>query len=156
MFDPRPGESRLTEPQEPAATLCFIGHIESPWTDRAACPKNLRAARETGRSATLHIAPAYRPALEGIAAGELLVALYWMSEAPRDLLRQVPRHRPEGAGTFALRSPARPNPIGLGVVRVLTLDAGSGRIGIDAIDALDGTPLLDLKPHMPLADLAGA
>ncbi len=151
----RAGEIRLESPLDMRATLCFIGHIESPWTDRATCPRNLRAARETGQPATLHIAPDFRPALDGITPGALLVALYWMHDARRDLLRQVPRHRPEGAGTFALRSPARPNPIGMGVVRVLEIDPTGGRLLIDAIDALDGTPLIDLKPHMALADCDG-
>lgn len=155
MKPPREGEQILDIPLQMQAEICFIGHIESPWTTRADCPRNLRAARERGQPATLHIAAPFRPALEGIAAGDLLVALYWMHEARRDLLRQMPRHRPEGAGTFALRSPARPNPIGMGVVEVLAIDQDRGRITIDAIDALDGTALIDLKPHMPLADHQG-
>ncbi len=156
MSDIREGEIRLDAPLQMRAELCFVGHVESPWKTRADCPRNLRAARERGQPATLHIAPEFRPALDGIAPGDVVVALYWMTEARRDLLRQVPRHRPDGAGTFALRSPARPNPIGMGVVRVLALDANAGRVEIDAIDALDGTPLIDLKPHMPAADLSGS
>ena len=154
MSDVREGEIRLDKPVQMRAGICFVGHIESPWKTRADCPRNLRSARERGQPATLHIAPEFCPALDGIAPGDALVALYWMTEARRDLLRQVPRHRPEGAGTFALRSPARPNPIGMGVVRVLMIDTVAGRIEIDAIDALDGTPLIDLKPHMPAADLS--
>ncbi len=151
----REGELVLDAPLEMRAEICFIGHIESPWTERATCPRNLRAARETGQPATLHIAAPFRPALDGVTPGDLMVALYWMHDARRDLLRQTPRHRPEGAGTFALRSPVRPNPIGMGVVRVVQIDMAAGRIVIDAIDALDGTPLVDLKPHIPGADLGG-
>ncbi len=150
-FDTRPGETRLTTALEMRAELTFIGQIESPWSVED-CPKNLRQARERGQSATLQIAPEFRAGLEGIAAGDALVLLYWMSEAPRDLIRQAPRHRAEGTGTFNLRSPARPNPIGMGVVKVLDLDMTRGRVRIDAIDAIDGTPLLDIKPFMPLAD----
>ncbi|MFN4058375.1 MAG: tRNA (N6-threonylcarbamoyladenosine(37)-N6)-methyltransferase TrmO [Roseinatronobacter sp.] len=150
-FNLRDGETRLDAPLTPDATITFIGHIESPWSlDN--CPKNLRAARETGQGAVLHVAAPFRPGLEGIAPGDTLIALYWMTQAPRDLIRQVPRHRTEGAGTFALRSPARPNPIGLGVVKVRALDMQAGRITVDAIDAVNGTPLIDLKPFMPLAD----
>jgi tRNA-Thr(GGU) m(6)t(6)A37 methyltransferase TsaA len=152
-FDARAGEVRLDAPLSPDATITFIGHIESPWSLES-CPKNLRAARETGQQAVFHIAPPFRPGLEGIAPGDTLIALYWMTQAPRDLIRQAPRHRAEGAGTFALRSPARPNPIGLGVVKVLALDLIAGRVTVDAIDAINGTPLVDMKPLMPLADRA--
>jgi len=150
-FDTRAGEQRLDRALEFHAQVTFIGHIESPWT-LADCPKNLRQARETGQSAVLHLEPAFRAGLEGIAAGDALVLLYWMSEAPRDLIRQTPRHRTDGTGTFNLRSPARPNPIGMGIVKVLEIDTHPGVIRIDAIDAIDGTPLIDIKPHMPRAD----
>lgn len=150
-FDTRAGEQRLESALEFHAQITFIGHIESPWT-LANCPKNLRQARETGENAVLHLEPAFRDGLEGIAAGDALVLLYWMSEAPRDLIRQTPRHRTDGTGTFNLRSPARPNPIGMGVVKVLEIDTNLGVVRIDAIDAIDGTPLIDIKPHMPKAD----
>jgi len=150
-FEAREGELRLDSEILFHAQITFIGQIESPWS-LDDCPKNLRQARERGAPARLHIAPHFRPALDGIAAGGALVLLYWMSHAPRDLLRQVPRHRSEGTGTFNLRSPVRPNPIGMGVVKVLAIDLDAGIIEIDAIDAVDGTPLVDIKPHMPLAD----
>ena len=150
-FEQRTGEVRLTAPLAADASVTFIGHIDSPWSlDN--CPKNLRAARETGRNARFHIDAPFRAGLEGIDTGAALVALYWMTRAPRDLIRQVPRHREGGAGTFALRSPARPNPIGMGVVKVLSIDMDAGVIEVDAIDAINGTPLIDLKPFMPLAD----
>ena len=150
-FDTRPGEKRLGTALEMRAELTFLGKIESLWSVED-CPKNLRQARERGQAATLQIAPEFRAGLEGIRAGDALVLLYWMSEAPRDLIRQAPRHRAEGTGTFNLRSPARPNPIGMGVVKVLDIDIAGGRVRIDAIDAIDGTPLLDIKPFMPRAD----
>lgn len=150
-FEARAGELRLDSEIVFHAQITFIGRIESPWSLED-CPKNLRQARERGVPARLHIAPDFRPALDGIAAGDALVLLYWMSHAPRDLLKQVPRHRSEGTGTFNLRSPVRPNPIGMGVVKVLAIDPDAGVIEIDAIDAADGTPLVDIKPHMPLAD----
>ena len=151
-FDLREGETRLETEIVFHAQIGFIGHIESPWSFDD-CPKNLRQARERGAApARVHVAAGFRPALEGIAQGDDLVLLYWMSHAPRDLLRQVPRHRAEGTGTFNLRSPARPNPIGMGVVKVLAIDPGAGVIEIDAIDAVDGTPLVDIKPHIPATD----
>lgn len=150
-FEARKGELLLDSEIVFHERVTFIGRIESRWSLND-CPKNLRQARERGAPARVHVAPQFRPALEGIAAGDALVLLYWMSHAPRNLLRQVPRHRSEGTGTFNLRSPVRPNPIGMGVVKVLEIDMESGIIGIDAIDAVDGTPLIDIKPHMPRAD----
>ncbi|MGP9792122.1 SAM-dependent methyltransferase [Roseinatronobacter sp. NSM] len=150
-FTPRPGEVQLDAPLSMQAEITFIGHIESDWSLED-CPKNIAQAREAGKPAHLHIAPLFRAGLEGISQGDALVLLYWMDRAPRDLIRQMPRHRDSATGTFNLRSPARPNPIGMGVVRVLALDMAAGRITIDAIDAIDGTPLVDIKPHMPRAD----
>lgn len=146
-FAAREGEVRL--PFDPAtqaqAGLVFIGHIRAPWGIEN-CPKNLRAARATGQGARLEIEAPYRAGLEGIAAGDWLVALYWMAQAPRDLIRQCPRHRDRATGVFALRSPARPNPVAMGVVRCVAVDVDQGIVEVDAIDAFDGTPLIDLKP----------
>ena len=72
--------------------------------------------------------------------------LTWLDRARRDLLVQAPRHREAPAGVFSIRSPVRPNPIGLHVVRIISCDAGDGLLEVDALDCLDGTPMLDLKP----------
>ena len=159
----RPGDVRLSfDPAAapPDAGLVFIGRIRSPWTDLDTCPKNLREARERmgqgAGAARLEVDPPWRPGLLGLSAPCPLVLLYWMAEAPRDLIVQAPPHRPAPVGTFALRSPARPNPIALAIVTALEIDAGAGRIRIDAIDCLDGTPLLDLKPWLPGVDVPPA
>lgn len=152
----RPGELRLPEDQAARADdarLVFIGRIRTPWTDPDACPKNLRQARERGQGATVELDPDWRPALQGLRAGGHLVLLYWMDRAARDLLVQWPRHREAPAGTFALRSPARPNPIALAVVKLVALDCAGGRLRIDAIDCLDRTPLLDIKPWLQSVDV---
>ena len=94
----------------------------------------------------------FRPGLQGLAPGDAIILLYWMHEAKRDLIVQKPRHRPEPCGVFALRSPARPNPIAMGRVRIVGLDAEAGRLEIDAIDCLDGTPLVDIKPWIARVD----
>lgn len=150
----RRGERRLGfDPAARAdATLCFIGRIRSPWGPGDA-PRNLTEARARGGGATAEIDPPFRPGLEGLAAGQPLILVYWTGGAPRDLIRQAPAHRPEGAGVFALRSPARPNPVAVSVVRLLGLDAATGRLVLDATDAWDGTPLLDLKPWLPGIDI---
>ncbi|WP_062112452.1 tRNA (N6-threonylcarbamoyladenosine(37)-N6)-methyltransferase TrmO [Aureimonas sp. AU40] len=150
----RPGESRLAfdGSQADDARLVFIGRIRSPWTERRDCPKNMRAARETGQSASVEIDLAFRPALERLEPESHVHLLTWLHQSRRDLALQMPRHAEAASGTFALRSPVRPNPIGLSLVRLLEIDRVSGRLVIDAIDVLDGTPLLDIKPYFASVD----
>ncbi|MEZ5925337.1 MAG: tRNA (N6-threonylcarbamoyladenosine(37)-N6)-methyltransferase TrmO [Hyphomicrobiaceae bacterium] len=134
------------------AGLVFIGRIRSPWRERRDCPKNLRQAREQGRSATVEIDPTWRDGLTGLDRASHLILLYWLDRSRRDLVIQRPRHATQSFGVFSLRSPVRPNPIGLGVVRLLHLDQPAGRLTIDAIDCLDGTPLIDVKPYYASTD----
>lgn len=152
--DHRAGETRFD--LDPAlrsdAALAFIGEVRSPWTDRAQCPRNLREAREQGGAAEVHIERVYRPALEGLVAGGWVHLLTWLQHSRRDLARQMPRHADSPRGTFSLRSPVRPNPIGLHLVRIVDIDSATGVLRIDAIDVLDGTPLLDIKPYLPSVD----
>lgn len=150
---PRPGEvSRPWTPAERAdATLTFIGRLRSPWR-KGNCPRNLREARDRGGAFSAEIDPEWQPALAGLAAGDAVIILYWMGGARRDLLVQAPTHRRSPAGTFALRSPARPNPIALAVTRIVALDPTAGVLTLDAIDAFDGTPILDIKPWLPGVD----
>lgn len=155
MFDQRKGEIALNDDparMQPDAHLVFIGHISSPWTKREDCPKNMAAARATGRHATLQIEPPYRPGLRGLADTTHVVILSWLGLAPRDLIVQKPRHAEQTKGVFALRSPARPNPVGLHVARLLDLDDAAGLLTLDAIDTLDGTPVIDLKPYFASID----
>ncbi|WP_333715049.1 SAM-dependent methyltransferase [Yoonia sp.] len=151
---PRPGEVLLD--LDPATvegpTLAFIGRIGSPWT-KGNSPKNLREARAAGGSFTVQIDLPYRAGLLGLSVGDAIVVLYWMDAARRDLIVQSPAHRDGPTGTFALRSPARPNPIALAVTRLLAIQADSGTLTIDAIDAFDGTPVLDIKPWLASVDI---
>lgn len=153
----RPGEVALSfDPAETAAdaSLVFIGRAETPWPDCDACPKNIRQAREQGGSANLVVDPPWRPGLEGLAAGQPIIVLMWMDQARRDLILQAPRHRDAPAGVFSLRSPVRPNPIGLAVVTILGINREAGRVAVDALDCVDGTPLLDIKPWIETVDLS--
>ena len=152
-------EGEVALPFDPAAglgdaRLLFIGKIRSPWTDRAACPHNLREARQRGGGATLLVDEPYWPGLAGLEGRTHVVLLYWLGLARRDVIVARPRRADHSSGVFALRSPVRPNPIGLAVSRVVELDAATGRITIDAIDCLDGTPLLDVKPYLATVDNA--
>jgi tRNA-Thr(GGU) m(6)t(6)A37 methyltransferase TsaA len=151
----RPGELVLAlDPAKTAddARLVFIGRIRTPWRVREDAPKNPRRARERGGGACVEIDAPYRAGLQGLEKYSHVIVLYWMDRARRDLIVQAPKHCATPCGVFALRSPVRPNPIALAVVRVLAIDAPAGRIEIDAIDCLDATPLLDIKPYRPGID----
>lgn len=151
----RAGETALRfDPAEmPAdAHLVFIGRILSPWKKRADCPKNMAQARLADRRAQLELLAPYRPGLAGLDGFSHVTILTWLDRSPRDLIVQKPRHAERPKGVFALRSPARPNPVGLHVARILGIDHAAGRIELDAIDVLDGTPVIDLKPYFASID----
>jgi tRNA-Thr(GGU) m(6)t(6)A37 methyltransferase TsaA len=146
-FAPRPGELRTKLPPDFDAGLYFIGRIRTPWKTLGECPKN---SGEADAECTIELDTRFAPGLKDVETCTHLVALYWMGEAPRDLIVQQPRHYVEPHGVFALRSPARPNPIALSVVRLLGVNGGTLRVR--GVDCLDGTPLLDLKPYFASTD----
>lgn len=151
----REGEVELAvDPATMAADghVVFIGRIRSPWTSRDECPKNMGEARARNRPATVEVAPPYREGLTGLEGMTHLALLTWLDRSPRNLVVQTPRHTGMPRGVFALRSPARPNPVGLHVVTVVSLDRDNGLIGIDGIDVLDGTPIIDIKPYFASVD----
>jgi tRNA-Thr(GGU) m(6)t(6)A37 methyltransferase TsaA len=100
---------------------------------------------EGAPDAWLVVEPAYADALSGVAPGDELVVLTWLHEASRDVLTVRPRGDPDAAwtGVFATRSPHRPNPIGIHPVRVRAMEGARLRIG--PIEAIDGTPVVDIK-----------
>src|SRR3954464_11245727 len=143
----RPGEIAGALPGGFDAEIYFIGRIHTPWSRREDCPKN---ARESDAVCTIEIDARWAPALKDVETCTHLVVLYWMDQARRDLVLQVPRHYGEQRGTFALRSPARPNPIAMSVVRLVRLEGRE--LEVVGLDCVDGTPLLDLKPYFPSTD----
>lgn len=152
---PRDGEIALPfDPAEmpPDAGLVFIGRIRSPWLTPAECPKNMRAARERGGGATVEIDAPWRQGLAGLERFSHVVVLSWLDRGRRDLIVQRPRHSDRARGVFALRSPVRPNPVGLHVVPVVAVDLDAGTIALAAIDVLDGTPVIDIKPYFATTD----
>ena len=155
MFEMRGGEKLLeADPATlpPDGHIVFIGRIASPWTTREDCPKNMRTAAETGQPASLTIDAPYREGLAGLDRASHVIILSWLHHAPRNLIVQKPRHAADAKGVFSLRSPARPNPIGLHVARLVAVDIATGRIDLNAIDALDGTPVIDIKPYFASVD----
>jgi tRNA-Thr(GGU) m(6)t(6)A37 methyltransferase TsaA len=143
----RDGEVAIEMPTGFDAGLHFIGRIRTPWPTRADCPKN---SRESDAVCTIEVDPRYAAALAGVESSTHLLVLYWMDQARRDLVVQAPRHYGEPRGTFALRSPVRPNPIAASVVRLVKVDGT--RLSVVGLDCRDGTPLLDLKPYFASTD----
>jgi tRNA-Thr(GGU) m(6)t(6)A37 methyltransferase TsaA len=129
--------------------LIPIGTVESPLTDRAAAPKQ---GDEGAPEAALVFEPRFAEALDGIAAGDDLLVLTWLDRAVRDVLRVHPRGDAARGerGVFATRSPDRPNPIGLHRVQVVAVDRL--RIRVRDLEALDGTPIVDVKPLLRTVD----
>ena len=122
-----------------------VGHVESVLTDRDDAP---RQADEGAPDAWVVLAPAVRAAAADIAPGDELVVITWLHGADREVLVVHPRSDPSRppTGVFSTRSPARPNPLGLHTVRVLAVEDTDGlRIHVDALEAFDGTPVVDLK-----------
>ncbi len=158
--DRPPREGEIALPFDPAETaddarVIFIGRIRSPWKTRGECPRNLSIARERGQAAVVEIDGPWRPGLAGLEQKTHIILAYWMDQAPRNLIVQAPRHGSGPRGVFALRSPARPNPVALATVRLTGLDIAAGVLNIDAIDCLDRTPLVDIKPWIGTIDQAG-
>jgi tRNA-Thr(GGU) m(6)t(6)A37 methyltransferase TsaA len=121
--DIRPGEIAAALPDHFDAGIYFIGRVRTPWTRRDECPKN---ARGSDAECTIELDPRYAAALDGVASCTHLVVLYFMDQARRDLLVQAPR-KGDRRGTFALRSPVRPNPIAMSVVRLVASRRRSSR-----------------------------
>jgi tRNA-Thr(GGU) m(6)t(6)A37 methyltransferase TsaA len=148
--DLRDGEVTVALPEQFDASVYFIGRIRTPWKTRKDCPKNARQARDTGAVCTIELNPRFAAGLQDIERCSHLVVLYWMDKARRDLAVQVPGHLGKGRGTFALRSPVRPNPISMSVVKLVKVDGA--KLDVIALDCIDGTPLLDIKPYYASTD----
>lgn len=146
----RPGEIAVSLPERFDAQLFFIGRIRTPWTRRQDCPHNAREARERGDVCVVKVDARYAAALKDVAGCSHLIVLYWMNEARRDLVQQMPQHATEPRGTFALRSPVRPNPVALSVVQLVKLEGTA--LSVVGLDCLDNTPLIDIKPYFASTD----
>jgi tRNA-Thr(GGU) m(6)t(6)A37 methyltransferase TsaA len=126
-----------------ALELRPIGVVRSPLTDRLAAPSQ---GDEGGPDAWLELDPAVADGLDGLEAGQELLVLTWLHASRRDVLKLHPRwdeSRPL-VGVFATRSPDRPNPLGLH--RVTVREIAGTRVKVGPLEAIDGTPVVDLKP----------
>jgi tRNA-Thr(GGU) m(6)t(6)A37 methyltransferase TsaA len=121
-----------------------VGVVSSPLKSLDTCPKQ---GWEGAPDAWLEIHSDFTAALEGLAAGDRILVLTWLHEGRRDLLKVHPRGNRNAPlkGVFATRSPDRPNPVGLHLAEILEIRK-PGRIKVRPLEALDGTPILDIKP----------
>ena len=140
--DLRPGEITVDLPARVDAGLIFLGLIRTPWPTRDACPK--RGDAIGGPPCRIELEAPWRPALAGLAHHPEVEVLYWMHLARRDLVQQAPKGDGTLFGTFALRSPMRPNPISSSVAALLAVEAD--HLVVRGLDCVDGTPLVDIKP----------
>jgi tRNA-Thr(GGU) m(6)t(6)A37 methyltransferase TsaA len=120
-----------------------IGRVESSLADLTVAPKQ---GFEGGAEAWLVIEAAALEGLEGLAVGDELIVLTWLDRADRDVLQVHPRDDPANPlrGVFGTRSADRPNPIGLHEVELLAIEGN--RLRVRPLEAVDGTPVVDLKP----------
>jgi tRNA-Thr(GGU) m(6)t(6)A37 methyltransferase TsaA len=145
----RQGEVAVALPAQNDAGLYFIGTIHTPWHTRQECPKR---GSPDGPVCSIVVDERWRTALTDLAGHPRIQVLYWMHCARRDLVLQTPfssMHTTGTTGTFALRSPVRPNPIASSIVQLMAVDGTTLRVR--GLDCVDGTPLLDLKPERTAA-----
>ncbi len=124
-------------------TLRPIGVVHSTLKSRSEAPKQ---GSEGAPEAWIEILPRFRGALEGLLAGESVILITWLHKSDRSILRVHPRGERKNPlrGVFDTRSPDRPNPIGLH--RVTIREVADNRLKVGPLDAIDGTPVLDIKP----------
>jgi len=137
----REGEVAVTPPPPTDAGLVFIGRIHTPWKSRSEAP---RQGRQDGPVCRIEIFEPWVPALEGLEEFKQVEVIYWLHQSRRDLVLQSPAHHAATRGTFALRSPVRPNPIGISSATLVAVEGAN--VLVRGLDCLDGTPLIDLKP----------
>jgi tRNA (adenine37-N6)-methyltransferase len=141
----RPSEVAVAPPPATDAGLMFIGRIHTPWTSRMVTP---RQGRLDGPLCRIELFEPWVPALDGLDSYERIEVIYWLHLSRRDLVLQSPANDGTARGTFSLRTPARPNPLGTSIARLIGIE--NGTLLVRGLDCLDGTPLLDIKPDRTL------
>jgi tRNA-Thr(GGU) m(6)t(6)A37 methyltransferase TsaA len=141
----RPSEVAVAPPSATDAGLVFIGRIHTPWISRMVTP---RQGRLDGPICRIELFEPWVQALDGLDSYERIEVIYWLHLSRRDLVLQSPANDGTARGTFSLRSPARPNPLGTSIARLIGIE--NGTLLVRGLDCLDGTPLLDIKPDRTL------
>src|ERR1700751_4577520 len=141
----RQAEVAVTLPPTTDAGLLFIGRSRTPWTSRMETP---RQGRSDGPLCRVEVFEPWVAALDSLVQFERVEVLYWLHLSRRDLVMQSPANDGISRGTFSLRSPARPNPIGTSIAKLVSIEGPI--VTVRGLDCLDDTPLLDLKPDRTL------
>jgi tRNA-Thr(GGU) m(6)t(6)A37 methyltransferase TsaA len=137
----RAGETAVEAPLPRDAGLVYIGRIRTPWKSRLETP---RQGRLDGPVCRLEIFEPWVAALQGLGQYSSVEVIYWLHLSRRDLVMQSPKNDGTARGTFSLRSPVRPNPLGTSMVKLIGIEGAT--VLVRGLDCLDETPLLDLKP----------
>ena len=145
--DLRAGEVAVALPSQTDAGVYFIGTIHTPWSTRGECPKR---GSPDGPICSIVVDERWRAALTDLAVHSRIQVLYWMHRARRDLVLQTPFRTGQTTGSFALRSPVRPNPIASSIVDLVAIEGTT--LQVRGLDCLDGTPLIDLKPERGVSE----
>jgi tRNA-Thr(GGU) m(6)t(6)A37 methyltransferase TsaA len=126
-----------------------IGRLRTPWKTTSECPRNGR--RGDIPECTVELDAEYIPGLKDLEGYTHLILLYWLNQSGPPEMVFTPPNDTEPRGMFATRTPRRPNPIGLSVVKLESIPA-PGILKVKYLDCIDGTPLLDIKPYLPSTD----
>ena len=124
-----------------------IGYVRSPYKEKKDAPRQGRLSQNVSE---IVIDEQYLPGLEDVEKKSHLIVLCWFDQADRTMLKATPPHEKVEHGVFATRSPDRPNPVALSVVDLIVRDGNVLRVR--GLDALDGTPVVDIKPYSPDID----
>ncbi|MET4693009.1 TrmO family methyltransferase domain-containing protein [Endozoicomonas lisbonensis] len=127
--------------------IVSIGTITTPYNTLAECPNNID--NTSGPLCELHLDDQYKAGIRGLKPGESIDILYWLHDSDRTVMQEKPHFRHDGEklpGTFALRSPHRPNPIGLAKLTIVVI--AEGKIMVRGLDCLNGTQIVDIKPSI--------
>ncbi|ABD07108.1 Protein of unknown function UPF0066 [Rhodopseudomonas palustris HaA2] len=147
--DIREGEVTVTPPPPTDAGLVFIGRIRTPWRSRGETP---RQGSPDGPVCRLEIFEPWTAALAGLDRFTQVQVVYWLHQSRRDLVIQRGHGIDGPRGTFALRSPVRPNPIGISSAALVGIEGST--VLVRGLDCLDETPLIDLKPDRCVHSMA--
>lgn len=124
-----------------------VGIINSPYKKKGDAPRQGRYSEKLSQITIFH---EYMDALDGIERHKYYYILYWLDKAERDKLKGIPPGKTKERGVFSIRSPIRPNPIALCLVKLIKVEGNV--LTVKWLDALDGSPLLDIKPFWPETD----
>lgn len=132
--------------------LCVIGTIHTPFSQQEGTPIQPFRGKGKDTKATIEILPEFREGLQDLAGFERIWLLFGFHYSSGYKTKVIPYLDTEERGLFATRAPRRPSPIGLSSTKLLSVDMDAGKLEIQGVDMLDGTPLFDIKPYIPRSD----